>query len=221
MFKLVARYFTAMFRRKAFLHWYTGEGTDEMEFTVAEGNMILAMYFTAMFRRKAFLHWYTGEGTDEMASITNTTKAKMVSRAERDATVVQKWKEADVDSQLTALKEKLDILKGDCDHLRGLHLDGLQDHGETFTPDGGLQLDEHGAIVNTESGKAHIAKIAPSTLLPPAMWRTRCPWWYGYSPHYVALPSVVLGDSALAAKLCKRCWRGLHDFESSSSAADG
>ena len=32
-------YFTAMFRRKAFLHWYTGEGMDEMEFTEAESNM--------------------------------------------------------------------------------------------------------------------------------------------------------------------------------------
>ncbi len=29
----------AMFRRKAFLHWYTGEGMDEMEFTEAESNM--------------------------------------------------------------------------------------------------------------------------------------------------------------------------------------
>ena len=28
-----------MFRRKAFLHWYTGEGMDEMEFTEAESNM--------------------------------------------------------------------------------------------------------------------------------------------------------------------------------------
>ena len=35
MFKRVAEYFTAMFRRKAFLHWYTGEGMDEMEFTEA------------------------------------------------------------------------------------------------------------------------------------------------------------------------------------------
>ena len=26
-------------RRKAFLHWYTGEGMDEMEFTEAESNM--------------------------------------------------------------------------------------------------------------------------------------------------------------------------------------
>ena len=37
--KRVADYFTAMFRRKAFLHWYTGEGVDEMEFTGAESNM--------------------------------------------------------------------------------------------------------------------------------------------------------------------------------------
>merc|ERR1712110_29753 len=39
MWKRVAEYFTAMFRRKAFLHWYTGEGMDEMEFTEAESNM--------------------------------------------------------------------------------------------------------------------------------------------------------------------------------------
>lgn len=26
-------------QRKAFLHWYTGEGMDEMEFTEAESNM--------------------------------------------------------------------------------------------------------------------------------------------------------------------------------------
>lgn len=31
--------FTLMFRRKAFLHWYTGEGMDEMEFTEAESNL--------------------------------------------------------------------------------------------------------------------------------------------------------------------------------------
>jgi len=28
-----------MFKRKAFLHWYTGEGMDEMEFTEAESNL--------------------------------------------------------------------------------------------------------------------------------------------------------------------------------------
>ncbi len=59
LFKRISEQFTAMFRRKAFLHWYTGEGTynqwvneslhllksivligmDEMEFTEAESNM--------------------------------------------------------------------------------------------------------------------------------------------------------------------------------------
>ena len=58
IFKRIAEQFTAMFRRKvnyhifsqptesnvnillqAFLHWYTGEGMDEMEFTEAESNM--------------------------------------------------------------------------------------------------------------------------------------------------------------------------------------
>nr|GEX17706.1 tubulin 8 [Tanacetum cinerariifolium] len=35
MVRRVSEQFTAMFRRKAFLHWYTGEGMDEMEFTGA------------------------------------------------------------------------------------------------------------------------------------------------------------------------------------------
>jgi tubulin beta len=39
IFKRISEQFTAMFRRKAFLHWYTGEGMDEMEFTEAESNM--------------------------------------------------------------------------------------------------------------------------------------------------------------------------------------
>ncbi len=39
LFKRLNEQFSAMFRRKAFLHWYTGEGMDEMEFTEAESNM--------------------------------------------------------------------------------------------------------------------------------------------------------------------------------------
>merc|ERR1711998_434126 len=39
LWKRVSEYFTGMFRRKAFLLWYTGEGMDEMEFTEAESNM--------------------------------------------------------------------------------------------------------------------------------------------------------------------------------------
>ncbi|KAK4874247.1 hypothetical protein RN001_013607 [Aquatica leii] len=39
LFKRISKQFTVVFRRKAFLHWYTGEGMDEMEFTEAESNM--------------------------------------------------------------------------------------------------------------------------------------------------------------------------------------
>ncbi|CAO3687076.1 unnamed protein product [Rhizopus stolonifer] len=39
LFKRVGEQFSAMFRRKAFLHWFTGEGMDEMELTEAESNM--------------------------------------------------------------------------------------------------------------------------------------------------------------------------------------
>ncbi|GJV80039.1 tubulin beta-2 chain [Tanacetum coccineum] len=39
MFRRVSEQFTTLFKRKAFLHWYTGEGMNEMEFTEAESNM--------------------------------------------------------------------------------------------------------------------------------------------------------------------------------------
>ncbi|KAK6627177.1 Tubulin beta-4 chain [Polyplax serrata] len=39
LFKRISEQFTVMFRRRAFLHWYTGEGMDEMEFAEAESNM--------------------------------------------------------------------------------------------------------------------------------------------------------------------------------------
>jgi len=39
LFARVNEQFSAMFRRKAFLHWYTTEGMDEMEFSEAESNM--------------------------------------------------------------------------------------------------------------------------------------------------------------------------------------
>ena len=47
LFRRISDQFTAMFRRKAFLHWYTGEGMDEMEFTEAESNMNGKIYFQA------------------------------------------------------------------------------------------------------------------------------------------------------------------------------
>merc|ERR1711916_217153 len=39
LFRRVSAQFSAMFKRKAFLHWYTGGGMDELEFTEAESNM--------------------------------------------------------------------------------------------------------------------------------------------------------------------------------------
>jgi tubulin beta len=39
MFKRVSEQFTACSAARPSLHWYTGEGMDEMEFTEAESNM--------------------------------------------------------------------------------------------------------------------------------------------------------------------------------------
>ena len=39
IFKRISDQFTAMFRRKAFLHWNTEDGMDEMEFTEGESNI--------------------------------------------------------------------------------------------------------------------------------------------------------------------------------------
>merc|ERR1712066_225982 len=40
IFQRIEDQFQPMFAKKAFLHWYTGEGMDEMEFTEAESNMV-------------------------------------------------------------------------------------------------------------------------------------------------------------------------------------
>ena len=36
LFKRISEQFAAMFRRKAFMHWYTAEGMDELELSEAE-----------------------------------------------------------------------------------------------------------------------------------------------------------------------------------------
>lgn len=40
LFKRVHAQFKVMFKNKAFLHWYKGEGMDELEFSEAEANML-------------------------------------------------------------------------------------------------------------------------------------------------------------------------------------
>ncbi len=47
LFKRINEQFTAMFRRKAFLHWYTGEGMDEMEFCEVKTISIILLGHTA------------------------------------------------------------------------------------------------------------------------------------------------------------------------------
>ena len=39
LFRRVNDQFALMFKRRAFIHWYTSEGMDEMEFMEAENNM--------------------------------------------------------------------------------------------------------------------------------------------------------------------------------------
>merc|ERR1711918_231854 len=39
LWQRLSNQFAAMYKRKAFLNWYTGEGMDEMEFTEAESNL--------------------------------------------------------------------------------------------------------------------------------------------------------------------------------------
>lgn len=40
LFQRVSKQFSAMFKRKAFLHWYTSEGMEEIEFTNAHANIL-------------------------------------------------------------------------------------------------------------------------------------------------------------------------------------
>ncbi|GAA6064353.1 hypothetical protein JCM10212_004679 [Sporobolomyces blumeae] len=66
LFNRVHTQFSAMFRRKAFLHWYTGEGMDEMEFTEAESNLQdlcaeYSQYETASYEEEEYLE----EGGEE------------------------------------------------------------------------------------------------------------------------------------------------------------
>merc|ERR1712006_46790 len=71
MFKRVADYFTSMFRRKAFLHWYTGEGMDEMEFTEAESNMndlVSAISNIRMLVSKMRRRWTRRRWSDQSAT---------------------------------------------------------------------------------------------------------------------------------------------------------
>merc|ERR1712001_466306 len=40
VFRRISAQFAKMYKRKAFLHWYKGEGMDEMEFQEADKNVV-------------------------------------------------------------------------------------------------------------------------------------------------------------------------------------
>jgi tubulin beta len=50
LFRRVSEQFTAMFKRKAFLHWYTQEGMDEMEVRYWSLNTILPLFYLPLTR---------------------------------------------------------------------------------------------------------------------------------------------------------------------------
>jgi hypothetical protein len=46
LFKCVSNQFVAMFKRKAFLHWYTQEGMDEMEVFLTRRSALITRLYT-------------------------------------------------------------------------------------------------------------------------------------------------------------------------------
>ena len=61
-----------MFRRKAFLHWYTGEGMDEMEFTEAESNMNDLVCMLIDVKLTAACRWPSTNSTKRRQPMTAT-----------------------------------------------------------------------------------------------------------------------------------------------------
>lgn len=68
VFRRVADQYNAMFQRKAFLHWYTGEGMDEDEFSKAEG--IIVAFINILFiiwlhsKISTYCYFWTGNLLD-------------------------------------------------------------------------------------------------------------------------------------------------------------
>ena len=67
LFKRISEQFTAMFKRKAFLHWYTGEGMDEMEFTEVKNNknvapwLVVGYFVWKIMMQQAFCWLFVNE----------------------------------------------------------------------------------------------------------------------------------------------------------------
>jgi hypothetical protein len=76
LFKRVMEQYSQMLRRKAFLHWYTAEGMDELEFSEAESNMADLISEYQQYQE------YVGPGTKfgkhrPSSTVSNDTKPSM------------------------------------------------------------------------------------------------------------------------------------------------
>ncbi|XP_042263498.1 tubulin beta-6 chain isoform X1 [Thunnus maccoyii] len=80
IFRRVGEQFSLMFRRKAFLHWYTGEGMDELEFNEAESNLndLVSEY---QQYQDATAHESEGEDEEEVGE-SSPAETKVQSRME-------------------------------------------------------------------------------------------------------------------------------------------
>jgi hypothetical protein len=78
LFKRINEQFTAMFRRKAFLHWYTGEGMDEMEFCEVRTRLSISVASQSWMKPRqgyiALLTLYIAITTETMSNLYKSTE---------------------------------------------------------------------------------------------------------------------------------------------------
>ena len=160
-----------------------------------------------------------------LLSITGVTRAKRAARLEHDTSVVQSWRESRLQAQLDRMAERIASLQVDHEHFKGLRLGPeLIVHEDAREDEDDADGDALVVVINVENDKAHIAKVAPASGTPPAEWRARCPWHFGFAPHRVTTPACVAADAQLWSERCRRCWHGVpiahsHD-EVSTSGSD-
>lgn len=68
IFARIQKQFAAMFRVKAFVHWYTAEGMDELEFEEAHSNLVDLISEYQQYEVIFFVLWNV-QGAQELFSI--------------------------------------------------------------------------------------------------------------------------------------------------------
>ena len=145
-----------------------------------------------------------------LLSITGVTRAKRAARLEQDTSVIQSWRESQLQAQLDRMAERIASIQADHEHLSGLRLGpDLIVHEDAREDEDDADTDALVVVINVENSKAHIAKVAPGAGIPPAEWRARCPWHFGFAQHRVTTAACVTVDPTLWRERCRRCWHGV------------